>query len=121
MEDFGLPAPVVVLKSNSSSLDNRHACFAPFPDTISGEDDSQRTYSYRLRKIEKIQVWQEGFTNHRIRDVEDYIRHCEYIRMNPVRARLVQDGAQYGFSSAGFAFQWDEAPPGLKPRFPRSA
>jgi putative transposase len=29
-------------------------------------------YSYRLRKLEKIQVWQESFTNHRIRDFEDY-------------------------------------------------
>jgi putative transposase len=54
-------------------------------------------YSYRLRKVEKIQVWQESFANHRIRDAEDYARHCEYVRMNPVRAGLVRDTAAYPF------------------------
>jgi putative transposase len=24
------------------------------------------------------QVWQEGYTNHHIRDAEDFERHCEY-------------------------------------------
>ncbi len=57
-------------------------------------------YSYRLRKLEKIQVWQESFTNHRIRDFEDYQRHCEYVRMNPVRARLARYAGAYPFSSA---------------------
>jgi putative transposase len=46
-------------------------------------------YSNQLRKVEKIQIWQESFTNHRIRDAEDFQRHSEYVRMNPVRARLV--------------------------------
>ncbi len=49
-------------------------------------------YSYRLRKVEKIQVWQESFTNHRIRDFEDYQRHCEYVRMNPVRGAVGAGG-----------------------------
>jgi putative transposase len=43
-------------------------------------------YSYRLRKVEKIQVWQQSFTNHRLRDCDDYQKHCEYVRLNPVRA-----------------------------------
>jgi len=71
--------------------------------------------SYRLRKAEKIQVWQESFTNHRIRDVGDYARHCEYVRMNPVRARMVRDAAAYPFSSASPGFRLDAMPPGLKP------
>ena len=78
-------------------------------------------YSYRLRKVEKIQVWQESFTNHRIRDFDDYQRHCEYVRLNPVRARLARDAEAYAFSSAGSAFALDEAPQGLKPRVPRTA
>jgi putative transposase len=78
-------------------------------------------YSYRLRKAEKIQVWQESFTSHRIRDFEDYQRHCEYVRMNPVRARLVRDAAAYAFSSASPGMRLDGMPLGLKPRFPRSA
>jgi hypothetical protein len=73
-------------------------------------------YSYRLRKVEKIQVWQESFTNHRIRDAEDYERHCSYVRLNPVRAGLVRDAAAYPFSSAGSGVRMD-APQGLKPDF----
>ncbi len=78
-------------------------------------------YSYRLRKVEKIQVWQESFTNHRIRDAEDYERHCEYVRMNPVRAKLARDAGAYPFSSASSGFRLDDMPRGLKPGFPKSA
>jgi putative transposase len=78
-------------------------------------------YSYRLRKVEKIQVWQESFTNHRIQDSEDYQRHCEYVRLNPVRAGLVREAGAYPFSSAGSSVRLDEMPRGLKPGFPRSA
>jgi len=78
-------------------------------------------YSYQLRKVEKIQVWQESFTNHRIRDAEDFDRHSEYVRMNPVRARLVGDAAAYPFSAAGSAFRLDAMPQGLKPGFSKSA
>jgi putative transposase len=78
-------------------------------------------YSYRLRREDRIQVWQESFTNHRIRDFEDYLGHCEYVRMNPVRARLVRDAGAYPFSSAGSSVRLDEMPRGLKPGFSRSA
>jgi putative transposase len=78
-------------------------------------------YSYRLRKVEKIQVWQEGFTNHRIRDFDDYQRHCEYVGLNPVRARLVRDVGAYPFSSASPGFRLDRMPLGLKPGFSKSA
>jgi len=69
-------------------------------------------YSYRLRKQEKIQVWEESFTNHRIQDVEDYGRHCEYIRLNPVHAKLVREATEYPYSSASSAFGADDAPAG---------
>jgi putative transposase len=78
-------------------------------------------YSHRLRKVEKIRVWQESFTNHRIRDFEDYQRHCEYVRLNPVRARLVRDAAAYPFSSASAEFRMDAMPQRLVPGFPKSA
>ena len=72
-------------------------------------------FSYRLRKEEKIQVWQKSFTNHRIRDAEDYERHRDYIRLNPVRARLVVEARDYVYSSANPAFKLDDVPLGLKP------
>ncbi|MFZ0310984.1 MAG: transposase [Candidatus Sulfotelmatobacter sp.] len=77
-------------------------------------------YSYRLRKEEKIRIWQQSFTNHRIRDTEDYERHCEYILVNPVRAGLVRDAA-YPFSSTGVQCRLDGMPRGLKPSFSKSA
>jgi putative transposase len=78
-------------------------------------------YSYRLGKVERTQVWQESFTNHRIRDAEDYRRHCEYVCMNPVRAGLVGEAAAYPFSSASAGVRLDAMPPGLKPGFSKSA
>jgi len=72
-------------------------------------------YSYRLRQREKIQVWQQSFTNHRIRDAEDCERHRSYIRLNPVRAKLVIDQQEYAYSSANPAFRMDDVPRGLKP------
>ncbi|MGA9979618.1 MAG: hypothetical protein WBQ08_13420 [Candidatus Sulfotelmatobacter sp.] len=73
-------------------------------------------FSYRLRKTENIQVWQESFTNHRIRDSEDYWRHCEYIRMNPLRANLVREALEYSYSSANPAFGAIDAPAGAEAR-----
>ena len=62
-------------------------------------------FSYRLGKSRRGLVWQESFTNHRIRDEQDYVDHCEYIRMNPVRAKLVERPELYPYSSAGVKFQ----------------
>ena len=61
-------------------------------------------------------VWQAGFTNHRVRDLEDYERHREYIRMNPLRARLVKRPEDYRYSSAAALMRLDPMPQGLKPR-----
>ena len=55
-------------------------------------------FSYRLKS--RCPVWQESFTNHRIRDVVDFEQHVEYIHKNPVRAGLVLEAAQYPYSSA---------------------
>lgn len=70
-------------------------------------------FSFRLKS--SLPVWQASFTNHRIRDDEDFERHREYIRMNPVRAGLTQRVEGYPYSSATGRFELDSAPPGLKP------
>jgi hypothetical protein len=57
------------------------------------------------------EIWQPGFTDHRIRDEQDWNRHLEYIRQNPIEARLVEKIELYellGFPSMEF-------PQGLKP------
>ena len=62
-------------------------------------------FSYRIGKdmsanAKRGLVWQESFTNHRIRDEQDYKHHAEYIRMNPVGARLAGTPELYPYSSA---------------------
>jgi putative transposase len=53
------------------------------------------------RRVEsKFPVWQPGFTDHRIRDREDFLKHRAYIRDNPVRARFCQLPEDYPYSSA---------------------
>jgi putative transposase len=56
-------------------------------------------FSFRAkRELEWTgEIWQPGFTDHRIRDEEDWLRHFEYIRQNPVDAKLVEDSALYQF------------------------
>ena len=69
-------------------------------------------FSFRAkRELEwKGEIWQPGFTDHRIRDEEDWKRHLEYIRTNPIEARLISDALYefMGFPSIAF-------PRGLKP------
>ena len=56
-------------------------------------------------------VWQEkGFTNHRIRDAEDYQKHREYIHNNPVKAGLVKTPSDYPYSSAFPGMGLDPSP-----------
>ena len=47
-------------------------------------------YSHRYMKEtgSKIEIWERSFTNHRIRDGDDYEKHRRYIHLNPVRAGL---------------------------------
>jgi putative transposase len=70
-------------------------------------------FSFRLKS--SLPVWLASFTNHRIRDDEDFERHREYIRMNPVRAGLAQTVEGYPYSSATGRFGLDPGPPRLKP------
>ncbi len=74
-------------------------------------------FSYRVKHelASNLVVWQETFTNHRIRDANDYAHHRDYILSNPVRAGLVTAPERYAYSSANPEFRVDPAPPGLKP------
>jgi putative transposase len=55
-------------------------------------------YSHQL--CSKQPVWQRGFTDHRIRDAEDFQTRRIYIHQNPVRARMVGSPEKYPYSSA---------------------
>jgi putative transposase len=77
-------------------------------------------FSYRVRKElgSNMEVWQKGFSDYRIRDAEDYVRHVSYIRENPVRKRLCQCAQEFPYSSAHAGFELDPVPQGLKPAIP---
>jgi putative transposase len=55
----------------------------------------------------KREIWQRGFTDHRIRDAADFELHCGYIHRNPVKRGLVQNAADYRYCSAYPGFRLD--------------
>jgi putative transposase len=74
-------------------------------------------FSYRAKKElgSNMEVWQKGFSDHRIRDAEDYVRHVVYIRENPLRKRLCERVEEFAYSSVHADFELDPVPQGLKP------
>ena len=74
-------------------------------------------FSYRAGKELNVSfaIWQSGFTDHRIRDFQDYQRHRSYIHQNPVKAGLVDAPELFSYSSAFPGIAIDPAPPWLKP------
>jgi len=67
------------------------------------------------------EVWQRGFTDHRIRDFEDFTTHQNYIHRNPVERKLVVNPAEYRYSSAFPGYKLDPWPPAAKAEFSKSA
>ena len=74
-------------------------------------------FSHRAGKELGIarEIWQRGYVDHRVRDAQDYAGHRQYIRFNPVKARLAETPEAYPYSSAFTGFQLDPIPQGLKP------
>ena len=66
----------------------------------------------------KMQIWQSGFHESRVRDWMDYRAKADYIRFNPVAAKLVQRPQDWRFCSASGQFALDTIPQGLKPIVP---
>ena len=99
--------------------DHFHLLLAPSPN-LSLERSMQFIkggFSHRFMKEtrSKMEIWERSFTNHRIRDSEDYEKHRWYIHPNPVRAGLVKRPEDYPYSSAHPGFRLDQPPQRLKP------
>jgi REP-associated tyrosine transposase len=62
----------------------------------------------------KGDVWQRGFTDHRIRDPEDFEGRRNYIHQNPVERKLIEIAADYHDCSAFPGFRLDAWPPVAK-------
>ena len=65
-------------------------------------------------EISRREIWQKGFTEHRIRDAQDFAGHRLYIHQNPVMGKLVANPADYRYCSAYPGFKLDAWPPAAK-------
>ena len=74
-------------------------------------------FSYRVKKElgSPMEIWQPGFSDHRIRDWDDFQVHVGYIYRNPVRRGLAEKATDYAYCSAFLGSLKDEAPQWLKP------
>jgi putative transposase len=73
--------------------------------------------SYEIHRIRgnKMPIWQSGFHESRIVDWTDYKKRADYIRFNPVTAKLVAVPEVWPYGSASGKYQLDPIPQGLKP------
>jgi putative transposase len=73
--------------------------------------------SYEIHRVraKKMPIWQSGFHESRIRDAIDYRSKSDYIRFNPVVAKLVEQPQDWSFGSASGKYLLDPIPQGLKP------
>ncbi len=78
--------------------------------------------SFEIHRVRgsKIQVWQSGFHESRVTDWMDYKKKADYIRFNPVAARLVERPELWPYGSASGKFSQDPIPQGLKPHVGRT-
>ncbi len=74
-------------------------------------------FSFQAKKElgSNMEVWQKGFSDHRIRDAADYLHHVTYVRENPVRKHLCERAEEYPYSSAYPGVELDPVPQRLKP------
>jgi|SRR5277367_303836 len=73
--------------------------------------------SFDIHKVRgnKIEIWQSGFHESGVRNCLDYEKASDYIRFNPVTAKLVLRPENWALGSASGRFQIDPIPQGLKP------
>jgi len=100
--------------------DHFHLLITPAPD-VSLEKAMQLIkggFSFRVKRELglNLEIWQEGFTEHRVKGVDDFQHHALYIRDNPVRVHLAETPDQYPYASAAGGMTLDPTPPWLKPQ-----
>src|SRR6201987_487248 len=97
--------------------DHIHVLLTPITSLEKAVQFIKGGFSYRAKKElgSNLEVWQKGFSDHRIRDASDYRLHQVYILQNPVRKHLCARAEEYPYSSAKPGFELDSIPQGLKP------
>ena len=79
--------------------------------------------SFEIHKLRgsRTEIWQSGFHESRVRDFAGYRIKADYVRFNPVTAKLVEKPEDWRYGSANGSFVLDPIPQGLKPQFSPSA
>jgi len=90
---------LLLTPSQSTSLEK---CVQFIKGASSHEIHKQRSH--------KVEIWQKSFHDSTIRDEDDWLEKAEYIRMNPVRAKLVSNPSDWPNSSASGIFLIDPMP-----------
>ena len=92
--------------------DHFHIIITPRESLERAMQNIKGGFSFRAKRAFnwKFDIWQAGFSDHRIRDIEDWNHHTSYMRYNPVKAKLAVD---YRY----LAFDLDPIPQRLKPSF----
>jgi putative transposase len=74
-------------------------------------------FSFRAKKElgSSMEIWQTGFSDHRVRGIDDYANHAGYIHRNPVGRRLAESASEYPYCSAYPGTTKDDVPQWLKP------
>ena len=66
------------------------------------------SHAYNAERNLKLDVWQKGFTDHRVRDVTDYEVRKRYVEQNPVVKGMVDSASLYLYSSANGVLIMDD-------------
>jgi putative transposase len=68
------------------------------------------SHGIHKQRDQGMAIWQEGFFDWTMRDADDWQTKVEYIRMNPVRAKLAAKPEEWPYSSASGRFNLDPMP-----------
>jgi putative transposase len=93
--------------------DHFHILISPVESLERPMQNIKGGFSFRAKKAFEWpdDIWQVGFSDHRIRDSEDWDRHVGYISHNPVKAHVCERSEDYPY----LAIQLDPIPQRLKP------
>ena len=79
------------------------------------------SHAIHAARVTRQQNWQSGFHESRARDFADYKSKADYIRFNPVAAKLAEKPEDWPYGSASGHYKLDPIPQGLKPQIVPSA
>jgi putative transposase len=68
------------------------------------------SHAVRERLGSTTEIWERGFTDHRVRDAEDFEHHRMYIHLSPVERKLVEKPSEFRYCSAFPGFKLDPWP-----------